>query len=184
MHVKSLPRRNGDTRSVRPDSGCQAYAIAAKRKPDVECRLLCTLRPEHADRSRERVGHHGLAHQCCQSLGTFGSRQAWSPPSLGPRPSGRSCAGFQRTHHRHQSLCVRAAANPDRHATDLDLDRSGTGLDFATPHPPLRNRRRSRIHNCRHELQPFSLRTSSLRFSQLTSPAEQLLQFPSPPPAP
>jgi hypothetical protein len=32
----------------------------------------------------------------------------------------------------------------------------------------------SRIHNCRHALQPASLRTSSLRYSQLTSPAKQL----------
>src|ERR1700737_1079142 len=47
MHVKSLPRRNGHTRNVRPNSGCQAYAIAAKRKPYVECRLFCQ---PHQDR--------------------------------------------------------------------------------------------------------------------------------------
>jgi hypothetical protein len=42
-----------------------------------------------------------------------GSPQAWSPPSPGPSPSGRSRAGFQRAQHRHQSLCIRAAADPD-----------------------------------------------------------------------
>ncbi len=52
MHVKSLPRRNGDTRSVRPNSGCQAYAIAAKRKPYVECRLLSLVRGTHKQLNR------------------------------------------------------------------------------------------------------------------------------------
>src|SRR5713101_6718725 len=55
MHVKSLPRRNGDTRSVRPNSGCHAYAIAAKRKPYVECRLLCLSAPEHEEMAREGI---------------------------------------------------------------------------------------------------------------------------------
>src|SRR3954447_26217642 len=60
-----------------------------------------------------------------------GSRQALLPPSPGPRPSGRSRAGFQCTQHSHQSLCIRAAADPDHYAIDLDLNRSGTRLRLA-----------------------------------------------------
>src|ERR1700744_2921325 len=103
-----------------------------------------------------------------------GSRQVWSPPSPGPRRSGRSRAGLQRTQHRHQSRCVRAAADPHGYAVNLDLDPSSNGLDFASPRPPLWNRR-SHIHNGRHELRPVSIRARDLSFSQLTSPAKQLL---------
>src|SRR6478736_941712 len=40
MHFRSLPRRNGATCSVRPNSGCQGYAIVADRRLYAECRLL------------------------------------------------------------------------------------------------------------------------------------------------
>src|SRR5229473_6235227 len=58
MHVKSLPRRNGDTWSVRPYSGCQGYVIVAERKPYVECRELATTTPEH-----EQIACMGIAPQ-------------------------------------------------------------------------------------------------------------------------
>src|ERR1700722_10072283 len=104
-----------------------------------------------------------------------GSRQVWSPPSPGLRRSGRSRACSQRTQHRHQSRRVRAAADPYGYAVNLDFDPSSNGLDFATPKLPLRNSRRSHIRNRRHELKPVSIRTRGLSFSQLTSPAKQLL---------
>jgi hypothetical protein len=150
------------------DAVLQPLGKQAKTRPIPEDQLdpVRTLGPEHVDpppRTGRPSWSRALAPPVLRHL--CGSRQAWSPPSPGPRPSGRSRAGFQRTQHRHQSLCVRAAADPDRHATDLDLDRTGTGLGLVPRPSPLRNRRRSRIHNCRHKLQPVSLRTSSFRFS-------------------
>jgi hypothetical protein len=71
---------------------------------------------------------------------------------------------------------IRAAADQDRYAIDLELNHSGTGLNLASRQPPLRNNRRSRIHNRRHKLQPVCPRTARLGFSQLTSPAKQLLR--------
>src|SRR5713101_4065069 len=55
MHVKSLPRRNGDTWSVRPYSGCQGYVIVAERKPYVECRELGVLAAEYVEIAAMRI---------------------------------------------------------------------------------------------------------------------------------
>lgn len=62
MHVKSLPRRNGDTWSVRPYSGCQGYVIVAERKPYVECRELAAATAEDKQMTTERVFVQHLLH--------------------------------------------------------------------------------------------------------------------------
>ena len=146
--------------------------------PEDQLDPVRTLGPEH--RPPRRTGRPSWSrapalpvprHPC-------GSLQAWLPPSPGPRPSGRSRAGLQRTQHRHQSPCVRAAADPDRHAVDLNLDRSGTRLRLTRQDLALAASsrcRRGNIHHRWHKLQSIRLRRPNLRFSQLTSPAKQLL---------
>jgi hypothetical protein len=62
MHVNSLPRRNGDTRKVRPNSGCQRYAIVANRKPYAECRSLAAFAAKDEDVAAERIGADDLLH--------------------------------------------------------------------------------------------------------------------------
>src|SRR5271170_1931676 len=62
MHFKFLPRRNGDTCNVRPNSGCQGYAIVAYRKLYAECRLLAALGTEHIDDAAERIRSQMLPH--------------------------------------------------------------------------------------------------------------------------
>jgi hypothetical protein len=59
-----------------------------------------------------------------------GSRKVRSPPSPGPRRLGRSRAGFQRTQRRCHGLLFDAAANPNDHTVDLDLDHSRSGLSL------------------------------------------------------
>src|SRR4029077_9301678 len=39
--------------------------------PEDQLDPVPTLGPEHIDCPRERIGHHGLAHQSCQSLGAL-----------------------------------------------------------------------------------------------------------------
>ncbi len=55
MHVRSLPRRNGDTCSVRPNRGCQGQEILATRKPNAECRELAAAPPGRQDRTTGRL---------------------------------------------------------------------------------------------------------------------------------
>src|SRR5216683_6722795 len=73
-----------------------------------------------------------------------GSRQAWSPPSPGPRPLGRSPARLQDANDCRNRVCVRAAAGPDRYAVDLNFDRPGIRLGLASRRfaPPTKCRRR------------------------------------------
>ena len=61
------------------------------------------------------------------------SRLAWSLPSPGPHPSDRSRAGLQRADHRGHRLRICTAADPHRHAVDLDLD--GAGGSTRLPRP-------------------------------------------------
>jgi hypothetical protein len=60
--LQSLPRRNGATCSVRPNSGCQGYAIVADRRLYAECRLLGSFRAEDVERSVEGI-NTAVAHQ-------------------------------------------------------------------------------------------------------------------------
>jgi hypothetical protein len=62
MHVNSLPRRNGDTRKVRPNSGCQRYAIVANRTPYAECRSLASFAAKDEHMTAERIGAYDLLH--------------------------------------------------------------------------------------------------------------------------
>src|SRR5258705_4628411 len=93
-------------------------------------------------------------------------------------PVGPITAGLQRAQHRLNSLHVRAAAHSDRYAVDLDLDRPSTRLSLALRGLALTadsRCRRGNIHHRRHERQSIRVRNPNLGFSQLTSPAKQLL---------
>src|ERR1700682_516916 len=68
MQVKSLPRRNGDTCRVRPNSGCQRYAIAAKRKLYVECRLLSPTPAEDIEIAGMGIALQTLLNRQSQAL--------------------------------------------------------------------------------------------------------------------
>src|SRR6476469_6807987 len=72
---------------------------------------------------------------------------------------------------------TRTAADPYRHAVDLDLNRSSTRLSLALRGFALAANRRCRrgyIHDRWHELQSIRLRKPNLGFSHLPTPAKQL----------
>jgi hypothetical protein len=90
--------------------------------------LVVPAWPGHIDRARERIGRHGFAHQCCQLLGALAEgRQAWSPPSPGPRPSGRSQARLRRafsTPHSHLFQQASKLSEPQIAAVRITIVRS------------------------------------------------------------
>ena len=68
MQVRSLPRRLCDTCSVWPNSGCQGYAIVARRKLYAECRLLAPATPEDVKIAAVRVALQLLLNLKRQTL--------------------------------------------------------------------------------------------------------------------
>src|SRR5258708_3544290 len=114
------------------------------------------------------------------------SRTSVANPSAPLRKSTGLVATITRTapvgpitrRHRSNSLHVRTAADPYRHAVDLDLNRSSTRLSLALRGFALaanRRCRRGNIHDRWHELQSIRLRKPNLGFSHLPTPAKQLL---------
>ena len=97
-----------------------------------------TLGPEHVDRARERIGHHGLAHQCCQSLGALAEVDRLGRyQSPGPRPSGRSPVRLQRLNDCRYRVCV--------FVTPLSTT-TGSGEDFQST-DRLRDSPTHRVHS-------------------------------------
>jgi hypothetical protein len=72
-----------------------------------------------------------------------GSRPAWSLPSRGPRRSGRSRCGFQRTKHHDYRACRSVSSDAHDDAVDLQLDGQLEGCRSALRLPDLV------INNCR-----------------------------------
>src|SRR4249919_3482077 len=104
MQVKSLPRRNGDTCSVRPNSGCQGYAIAAKRKLYVECRLLSAAAPKDVEITSMRVAVQILLDQPREA------RDSTSHVGMAGRKPNPDIAG-DRNHRRSSTSRTRASAS-------------------------------------------------------------------------
>jgi len=55
------------------DAVLQPFGEQTKSRavPEDQLDPVRPLGTEHIDRARERIGRHGLAHQCCQSLSTL-----------------------------------------------------------------------------------------------------------------
>lgn len=129
----------------------------------------------HAPRPR------ALRHPC-------GSRPAWSPPSPAPRPSDRSRAGLQRMDHGRNRRGIRAEADPERDAVDLDLDDAAVlgplgRLPKASALPRRALRRRARWGNdSGHERLRLGSHRDRNRLSHLPAPRKQLLRRQSVPP--
>ncbi|SDJ96768.1 hypothetical protein SAMN05216338_107627 [Bradyrhizobium sp. Rc2d] len=111
-----------------------------------------------------------------------GSLPAWSPPSPGPHPTDRSPARLPCLDDRRNHCHIRTTTGPDRDRSRRSRHRNGEPGNPLWPCsallalPAKSGRRHHGIHYRRHKLYFFRFRMIARCFSQLTSPAKQLLR--------
>src|SRR3954449_1360412 len=121
-------------------------------------------------------------HPCSRAPGSqdppcpCGSLPAWSPPSPGPHLTDRSPAHLQRLDNRRNHRRIRSTTGSDRDAVHFNLDDPAICLAHRFALPVSTWRRYHCVHHRRHKLYFVSFGMTACCFSQLTSPAKQLLR--------